>query len=233
MIGGIADGTFDAMSLVEGFLTQIFGNLQRMFAAQLQQKIAADSVEDGLTAKKIARNSAESGSDTTKGITGIFSWASKIPFWGVALGIALVALMLMQIRKGKKQGKQITKFAKGGEADKPTFGVFGEAGPEFLFPKKDHIAVMNDLVRTNQIKPGELRPVRRELDQIKGVASQIGRSVAPPPARVAVDAPGPGSSQGNRFEAKIVHNGPMFGDDERLLDKLQDMVKIMNREQGG
>lgn len=63
------------------------------------------------------------------------------PAVAIAGGIALVALSKVVSSKAQTMGGEIgggsvPAFANGGLVDKPTFGVFGEAGPEVLIPKK-------------------------------------------------------------------------------------------------
>ena len=62
------------------------------------------------------------------------------PVVAIAGGIALVALAKFVTSKasamGSSGGGGVPAFANGGVVDKPTFGVFGEAGPEVLIPKK-------------------------------------------------------------------------------------------------
>jgi TP901 family phage tail tape measure protein len=61
------------------------------------------------------------------------------PAVAIAGGIALIALSKMVSSKAESLGGQmggVPAFAMGGLVDKPTLGVFGEAGPEVLIPKK-------------------------------------------------------------------------------------------------
>lgn len=62
------------------------------------------------------------------------------PAIAIAGGVALVALSKVVTSKAANMGSEIgggvPAFANGGLVDKPTFGVFGEAGPEVLIPKK-------------------------------------------------------------------------------------------------
>lgn len=54
---------------------------------------------------------------------------AMIPFVGVAMGLGLVATIFSALRS-------LPKFAEGAYADKPTLGIFGEAGPELVVPEK-------------------------------------------------------------------------------------------------
>jgi hypothetical protein len=62
------------------------------------------------------------------------------PAIAIAGGIALIALSKIVSSKAESLGGQmgggVPAFAMGGLVDKPTLGVFGEAGPEVLIPKK-------------------------------------------------------------------------------------------------
>jgi hypothetical protein len=62
------------------------------------------------------------------------------PAVAIAGGIALIALAKIVSSKaqglGGQMGGGVPAFAMGGLVDKPTLGVFGEAGPEVLIPKK-------------------------------------------------------------------------------------------------
>jgi len=62
------------------------------------------------------------------------------PAVAIAGGIALIALSKIVSSKAESLGGQmgggVPAFAMGGLVDKPTLGVFGEAGPEVLIPKK-------------------------------------------------------------------------------------------------
>lgn len=65
-----------------------------------------------------------------------------------ALGTGLAGLILAPIAGAAAFAvfnKVIPKFAKGVYADKPTLGVFGEAGPEYVLPEKKLHGVMRDM----------------------------------------------------------------------------------------
>ncbi len=54
---------------------------------------------------------------------------SWIPFVGVAMGVGMVATIVSALRG-------MPKFAEGAYADRPTMGIFGEAGPELVLPER-------------------------------------------------------------------------------------------------
>jgi TP901 family phage tail tape measure protein len=63
-------------------------------------------------------------------------------------GVALVALSKVVSSKASSLGGQMqggAAFAKGGIVDKPTFGVFGEAGTEVIIPKKRLDTYLSDM----------------------------------------------------------------------------------------
>lgn len=54
---------------------------------------------------------------------------SSIPFVGVAMGVGMVASLISTL-------SSMPKFAEGAYVNRPTVGLFGEAGPEFVLPEK-------------------------------------------------------------------------------------------------
>ena len=73
------------------------------------------------------------------------------PALAIAGGIALVALAGLVKSKAGSLGEKFGKggktpaFANGGLVDKPTYGVFGEAGPEVIIPKKKLDSYLNNM----------------------------------------------------------------------------------------
>ena len=72
-----------------------------------------------------------------------FNAHAMIPFVGIALGIGFVASMIASMRN-------MPKFAEGAYADRPTFGIFGEAGPELVLPERK----LDEAFRRNADKMG-------------------------------------------------------------------------------
>ena len=109
-IGGTAG---NVLTLVGTMAQQIAQGVATI--ASLQAESAAYKKETGdalalATAKTLAAHAA-------------------IPFVGVAMGIGMVASLVATIRS-------LPKFAEGAFVDKPTIGLFGEAGPELVLPEK-------------------------------------------------------------------------------------------------
>ena len=95
------------------------------------------------------------------------------PF-GIPFGAALAATVL-GFGAAKAAQVNAVAFATGGEVDKPTLGLVGEAGPEIIAPKKSFIEVVQSLISGGQIAreapqpaadPGTIgQAVRKALDE--------------------------------------------------------------------
>lgn len=83
----------------------------------------ADSV------KKQTEAVGETGANTASAASGIFKAHSSIPWVGVAIAIAMIALMMSTMQS-------ITARAVGGRIDRPELALIGEAGPEIIAPER-------------------------------------------------------------------------------------------------
>ena len=107
------------------------------------EKVAAAQTS---TTATVTANTAASTSETatvapkiTSATAGFFSAFSSIPFVGIGLALAAIAAMMIVM-------KSITAHAVGGEINKPTLSLMGEAGPEIVAPKKDFMQVTKELI---------------------------------------------------------------------------------------
>ncbi len=112
------------------------------------QEVAQDAIKDGLTQKEVARGQVETGSKTLSAISKFFDAHAWIPFVGAAIAAAMVALMMKNMRKAKRESRQITAAATGGQFDKPTLVLLAEAGePEIVAPRTAFTEVIRDIRR--------------------------------------------------------------------------------------
>lgn len=72
------------------------------------------------------------------------------PIAGIAVGVGLVAL-------GSILQKSIPKFAEGGIVNKPTLGIFGEAGPEVVMPLDKLKGLLGGLTGSNVNLNGDFK----------------------------------------------------------------------------
>lgn len=113
-IGGMMNGTANLKTVAGGMLSTIGGMLMQLGKLAIQTGIAISGIQVALK--------------------------SLNPVVAIAGGVALVALA--KLVQGKAAGlsesgqASLPAFANGGLIDKPTLGMFGEAGPEALIPKK-------------------------------------------------------------------------------------------------
>lgn len=98
----------------------------------------------GKAAKETQNTQAAAALDTA--VAESFQAYAWIPFVGFALGAAQATMIEASFVAAKAANAKITAFATGGLADKATFGVFGEKGPELLAPKEDFMTVTKSLV---------------------------------------------------------------------------------------
>lgn len=108
VIGGTAGSV---LSLVGSLASQVSGGIMAIASLKMQEEAHKANMRAALgdaAANAMAAHSA-------------------IPFVGVAMGVGLVATIVSTI-------SSLPKFAQGGIATGPTYGLFGENGPEAVIP---------------------------------------------------------------------------------------------------
>ena len=80
--------------------------------------------------QKQADSAGETATNTVSAASGIFKAHSGIPWVGVAIAIAMIALMMATM-------KSITARSVGGRVDHPELTLLGEKGPEIIAPETD------------------------------------------------------------------------------------------------
>lgn len=93
-------------------------------------KIAGATQSAGAAATETTAATTATGANVGKATSGFFSAFSSIPFVGLGLALAAIAVM-MQVMKS------ITAHAVGGVIDHPTLALMCEAGTELVAPEKD------------------------------------------------------------------------------------------------
>lgn len=165
--------------------------------------------------QSIAEGGEETAANTTSAASGIFKAHSGIPWVGVAMAIAMVALMMATM-------SSITARAVGGLVTKPELTLMGEAGPEVIAPEASfadytaRIFSMGANLQSNLLRNDRI--VQDYAVQGAGFAQG------------AVDAQSSAylgqSSRNGRQGDTIVHlNGPIMDTSDRGLENLGHLVK--------
>lgn len=127
-----------AISIIDGIvsITEAYNTLQKISAALKTKDASAAAVESAANltlAGSLQTSATAAGVDTAAQLADAsaktFNAHSWIPYVGVALAAGMVGVMLGMMMS-------LPKFAEGAYADRPTIGVFGEAGPELVLPEK-------------------------------------------------------------------------------------------------
>ncbi len=97
------------------------------------------------TATVVAANTTEATSsavattaNTGKAVSGYFASYASIPWVGIALAVASIAVMMAMM-------KQYTGRAVGGRVNKPEYTLLGEAGPEIVAPESTFLDWIRDV----------------------------------------------------------------------------------------
>lgn len=138
----IINGVVEAISAINA-ITEISALLKQKdaAAATLDAAATSSSASASLTsaASAAANTAALEAEATAAGIDATAQVAdasaktlnahAMIPFVGVAMGIGMVSSIIATLQN-------LPKFAQGAYADRPTLGIFGEAGPELVLPER-------------------------------------------------------------------------------------------------
>ena len=125
-----------------GITDAILGCITQMVAKWIVASVAAAVF--GTAVQAASNTQAAAALDTS--VAESYAAYAYIPFGGLALAQAQIGMIMAGFTAGKAADKTLTTYATGGYADKPTYGVFGEKGPELLAPKEDFLTVTKALV---------------------------------------------------------------------------------------
>jgi tape measure domain-containing protein len=114
-------------ALWKGMANVVMKALSDMLAKELMVILTRDTAHKSSATKAVATNAVETESNLVAGTSGFFKAYSGIPWWGVALALAGIAIMMSTVKAR----------AVGGLVSSPELTLLGEAGPEVVAPESD------------------------------------------------------------------------------------------------
>lgn len=118
----------DAFQSLGGAIGGAAGNVLSLVGAMAQQVVQGVTTIASLQAQAAAA-AADATAQTADASAKTLNAHAMIPFVGVAMGIGMVSSIIATLQN-------LPKFAQGAYADRPTLGIFGEAGPELVLPER-------------------------------------------------------------------------------------------------
>ena len=226
VVNDLANGTFTMQSLFQTILQTMLDMLMQYVTNYIENLLIMNTTQDLIAQKEVTRSAGVTAAKTSEAGAKQFSTWGNNP-WGIAIAIGMIALMIAQMRKTKKEARDIAKveaFEFGGLIDSEGFFYGGEGNkPELVAPKRDFIA------ENRRIWDAELSPVAANLARLRDLSSEmngarLGASHAGAFAGVMKTINTHQVTQvkeGHSFHQTIVQNGPSFGDrrEERWLDR--------------
>ena len=153
MFASIISGSASAKDAMKFMYQSIILSFAQYISERITKMIFADGIEEVLAQKSNLRATAGAQASMTKAAADTHAWTDAIPWIGVALGIALVAKMLSDMRKAKSQSQTITGYAEGGVINPVSGGqliLAGEARQrEIIAPETNFIEWADQIANRN------------------------------------------------------------------------------------
>ena len=147
-----------------------------------------------------------------------FSAYASTPYVGMAFAAAQIAMIFAGFGAAKATAAGLTAYASGGYADKPTPGIFGEAGPEYMVPEKDMKSLLGGLISSGAAMYGSIVKSQARVDGYAVASSGFSSN---------------SSSVTNRSTGLTVNiNNAVIGDKQKLGAYLKDVINTHTRING-
>jgi len=199
----------DAMkSIWKGIAESVLDCLTQMIAKWI---VAAAASEVFRVATKTAGDAQASASLDTA-VAESFAAYAYIPFVGFGLGAAQAEAIMLAFTASKAESAALTGFATGGYVDKPTPGIFGEKGGEYLVPQNDMKSLIGGIVASSV---AVTKAIATSRNQVNGYATSS-----------ASYAPTTSSNTGNNNQGGITINcGHIIGESVESGRVIANMVQ--------
>lgn len=203
---GIWSGITDA---ILGCITQM---IAKWIVAQAAMLIFGSATE------VVANTQAAAALDTAAAES--YAAYAYIPFGGLALANAQIALVAGGFAAAKAADKGITAFATGGYVDKPTPGIFGEKGGEYLVPERDMKSLIPSLMAQGAAM---FRGMGASMAQTRAYASGAYASASMPAPTNSVS-----STRSSNTSNVTINCGHILGDSKDSAKVIGKYISALN-----